>query len=1119
MSHAGQPSGNKPEKPRSLARCFVFYLTLVGLAVMLVFSSLLWYLYYQQEMRQLNHQFTHVRKGYLQSISHSAWYMDDAELELLLHGIAAMPDVARVEVVDQNGSRYEAGLPSPPAHFRVKELSLNYTDTPDGQDFGMLRVYVDLQPIRQRLYQAIFWVALYNALTIFAVGLFAYLAMHRHMIRPLREITRYAKDFSLENNLPPLSLPHPSSSRGDELDQMVVTLNHMGERLRYSYRGLRDSESKLRQALDTVPTGISLHEADGALSYLNDAGKRILGQDVHSDAKMEELAKVYRAHVLNSDQLYPTERLPAMRALAGESVYINDMEIHLPDRRVPLELHARPVYDAKGEIAFAILAFQDISQRLETERLLRAYNEQLSREVAERTRELTHSENRFRGLTETTTAGILVARHNQILYSNQAARDILGYSEQELLEMDAFRMVAPRDREKVRQRNLDRMAGKSVPTRYDIQLQHNSGSLIWGDFSVNLLDIEPAGSVLITFVDITRAKQTEVALRASEERFDLAMRGTNEGIWDWEISDGKVYYSPRWMEIIGYQPDELPTNEMVFFQRLHPEDYPRVWQALYDYLTKASEAFQMEHRLRHRDGHYLWALSRGQALWNGADEPWRMVGTLMDITPQKCHEMELREARLQAESANRAKSQFLANMSHELRTPLNGILGYAQILERDTRLDSRQQRAIYIMRRSAEHLLTLIEDILDLSRIEADRLELFQVEFNLSDFLADLVEIIRLRAEQKNLYFSYHSSHEVLGVVLADEKRLRQVLLNLLSNAIKFTQQGQIEFLTERRPAGIYFEVKDTGPGIAEEELEKIFNPFHQAAGIRQFEGTGLGLSISKTLVEMMGGELRVRSELGQGSVFYFEIPLLEIEKVLDESASSSMRGETARNIVGYRGARRRLLTADDKASNQAVLYDMLTPLGFEVFQAADGREALDMAEHHHPDAIILDLVMPVMDGFELVRRLQESEHCRDIPLICTSASVLVEVQHRMLELGCVSFVGKPVYEAELLQTLRDVFDLEWVYEEESGRAAPSAATPADDQSAFPLPEPGELETLINLLKQGDVRGMLTELNALGEKNPDLQTFVWKITQLADNYNLDELEGLLSRLWRETGNA
>lgn len=468
-------------------------------------------------------------------------------------------------------------------------------------------------------------------------------------------------------------------------------------------------------------------------------------------------------------------------------------------------------------------------------------------------------------------------------------------------------------------------------------------------------------------------------------------------------------------------------------------------------------------------------------------------------------EIELRQAKNRAEMANQAKSTFLATMSHELRTPLNGILGYAQILRRDPGLGESQREGIRIIERSGDYLLTLINDILDLARIESGRIELYPTDFALTEFLDDLADLFRIRAEQKGIAFMHERLSALPGGVRADEKRLRQILINLLGNAVKFTDQGGVCLKVGRDGERLCFQVEDTGDGIEEADIEGIFQPFKQLGDHSQRpDGAGLGLAITKRLVDLMGGKIQVQSRPGEGSVFSVWLTLEEVSNLVHPHR------EEEPVIVGYRGEPRSLLVVDDRRENRLVLVNLLEPLGFRVAEAANGQEALDFLANEIPDMILTDLVMPVMDGFELARRVRGRLNLADLPVVAVSASVFDVHREESVLAGCNAFIPKPIRAERLLSIMQDCLGLEWHYAE----AVPQQDTQQEDATAGASMVGVDLasdqaDVLYRLAMAGDVEAIQRYLDALLTEEPGLRAWVERLQVMAREFQVDEIGELV----------
>jgi PAS domain S-box-containing protein len=609
--------------------------------------------------------------------------------------------------------------------------------------------------------------------------------------------------------------------------------------------------------------------------------------------------------------------------------------------------------------------------------------------------------------------------------------------------------------------------------------------------SALLLNVSLEATVLwVTAFLVLRYRASSRSLDDREQRLRALVATAVDGVMIIDAAGTVQEYNPACARLFGYGADEVVGNNVKMLMpppyREEHDEYLGRYRATG---VKRIIGIGREVEGRRKDGTtFPMELSVGEARPGGKQV---FVGIVRDITARKAAEQSLRLAKEQAEGASRAKSLFLANMSHEIRTPMNAVLGYTQIIEGDAELPQKYRRPLKAIRVAGNHLISLIDDILDLSKIEAGAMELNLRDFDLGDLTQDISEMFRMRCEQKGLAWR---TQVRIGerAVRGDDRKLRQVLINLLGNAVKFTDQGQISLAVEQDGRRYAFSVADTGPGITAAARERIFEPFHQAeeGGIKG--GTGLGLAITKRQIELMGGTLALDSTLGEGSRFCFALELAPAEGALTST------GEKAHRALPLAHHQRvRALVVDDVEDNREVLSGLLERVGVEVVTANDGAQALERIAEQRPDIVFMDVRMPVMDGLTAVRHLRERWPGEPIVCVAITASGLLRQRSVYLDAKFDDFIGKPF----LFETVWDcmVRHLHLDPDQAPAEEAPSgAAAQTTDMAAVRLPE----AVRERLLAAAEINA-LTEIEALiGELkrlDPPARTLA------------DELEGLLVR--------
>ena len=622
----------------------------------------------------------------------------------------------------------------------------------------------------------------------------------------------------------------------------------------------------------------------------------------------------------------------------------------------------------------------------------------------------------------------------KIVDCNPMACEMHGYTREELIGksqdfIEAVPWAATTGKNWIDElRNVPRREGSDQHRRKD-------GTIFDIEYSTSLLIVDGRELVIGMDRDATARRQAERALRESEERWQLAVAGSNEGVWDWNIETGAVWLSPRWKEMLGFPDNEISNHRENWLSRIHPDDLGRMQAELQRHLRQQTDRYQCEYRMRHHDGSWRWVIARGKAHFSPDGRALRMLGTHTDISGQKETEAALRHAKEEAEAADRAKSDFLAVMSHEIRTPMNGVIGFTNLLL-DTELTPEQRDWLVTIRSSGESLVSLINDILDFSKIESGHMELDPHPLNVRRCLEEVLDLLWARAAEKKIELLHWIDDDVPDWIVADGMRLRQVLVNLIGNAIKFTAQGEVEVRVSidpappGDPARLAFVVRDTGEGIPPDRVGRLFRAFSQAdsSTTRKHGGTGLGLAISRRLAHLLGGEIELVNSSPAGSRFRF---------TLAAPATTPPDGQpaNARALpLSFDLVDRHALLVDDNETNRRILCCQLKRWGLVCHPFEKPAEAIAyVRDGGAADVALLDMMMPDMHGIELADRLRALRPARDLPMVLLSSVSREELRAFNPSDHFEVILLKPVRQSSLLDALHTTLAI-------AGSAAANAA-------------------------------------------------------------------------------
>ena len=824
-----------------------------------------------------------------------------------------------------------------------------------------------------------------------------------------------------------------------------------------------------------------------------------------------------------------------------------DLEVKLTSENKYLLIQINSYIKNNGNLDGVVISFIDISEIKTTQNQL----QQTLNALQAVNTALRDSEERFRSLYLKTPVMLnSIDKNGRIIEVSNFWLDKLGYERPEVIGERFIKFMTPESLRYVVE-VLPEFLSHGSCWNIPYQFVCRNGEVIHTLLNA-IADKNDRGDIirtLVVMIDVTEHIEAEAALKETEARFEIMADSAPVLMWMIDSSYQGTFFNQAWLEFASNNLEQQLGEG--WLENIHIQDRNLFFKNACSW-DGVCQPIELQFRIQGVDRLYYWMLGKQAPRFNYQGELIGYIGSCIDITEIKNaqelltlnnsqlekNSTKLSLAKEAAERANQAKNSFIAHMSHELRTPLNGILGFAQILQADKSLSNEQHRRIDNIYHSGEHLLKLINDILNLSKIEANQLELELKEIYFPLFIEEIISVIDVRAQQKNITFNYEALSSLPSKIVGDETRLRQVLLNLLGNAVKFTRKGSVNFkirelgdcdedeiqnsqaIENYRYCLIRFQVKDTGVGIPPEKMEEIFLPFHQLQNDDSVnEGSGLGLTISQRIVNLMGGEIKANSVTGEGSLFYFDLYFPEAEN--NQSNTNIL---SALQPVGIKGKHPKILIMDDNQTNCSLLITFLEELGFEVSEAINGKEGLEKVESFQPDLILVDLVMPVMDGFEITQSLRNNPKFEDTPIIIISANAMFDAQLSSYRLGCNAFLPKPIDLNLLLKSITQLLSIKWIYPEssnltlESHKLTHQMTTPPDTERLIVNPSEEYLNQLLHLTQIGDIEAVIQQTECIQDLDNKYFPFVKKVCEFAKNFQQHKLIKFLENSLEDSAN-
>jgi PAS domain S-box-containing protein len=880
-------------------------------------------------------------------------------------------------------------------------------------------------------------------------------------------------------------------------------------------KALQESIKKAQQYLNVASEIIIALDVSGNVTLINDNGLKLIGYN-----QDEIIGKNWFKTCLESNLVSEIE-IVFNKFVNGELDNIAKYEYDIITKNGDIKtiLWFNSILDdVDGKTIGVISSGEDITERKRNEELLKK------------------QEDFLRVLTDNIPG--MVGYWNRDLiceFANNAYLEWFGKTKQEMIGMTMKQMMG----EELFIKNYPHiekvLKGKIVVFERTIVKPNGETGYLWAHYIPNIQDEKVKGFYVLVN-DISELKKAEFALKQLSTRLELAIQAGGVGVWDYDIINNRLIWDDQMFALYGIKKNEFIGAYEAWLAGLHPEDKER-GDAEIQMAIAGEKDFDTEFRVVWSDGsvHNVKALARVQR--DDTGKALNMIGTNWDITVQKQIEESLfktaeqlriknqeldesfrkvemafaqaNEMAAEAEAANKSKSMFLANMSHEIRTPLNAIIGFSQLMNREKNLNDSQREYNQSIIRAGEHLLELINDILELSKIEAGRIVLNPSTINLHTFLRDIQLIFHERTLSKHIQFIFETSENLPQYIITDSGKLRQIFLNLIGNAVKFTEEGgvAVRVKVEKKNSEksvLIVEIQDSGPGIPEHELRDLFQHFVQtSSGINKGSGTGLGLALSKEIAVLMGGDISIKSEVGKGSTFTFIVEITEgtIDSLGKENNKRTIR--LADNQKKYK-----ILVVDDKIENLQVVMDLLRMVGFETNEAINGQDAITKFHIWNPDLILMDMRMPIMDGYEATTQIKATEKGKNVPIIALTASSFEEERKRTESLNLQGYIRKPFREKELFATIADVLKVTYVYEDES--TFDNSEYSQNDESIksdiLKLPHQLVLD-MIHCISVADIDHFLSLIKSIDEKYSDLAKY---LETLASNYDYVHLNKILN---------